>query len=45
MSDIIAWCVFDPHTAALIYICATRKEARTLAAECCGAVAVVRRVR
>jgi len=45
MNDIIAWCVFDPATNELVLICKSRAEARKIAAECDGAVAVVRRVR
>jgi len=45
MNDIIAWCVFDPSTNELVIVCKSRAEARKIAAECDGAVAVVRRVR
>src|SRR6185312_3586742 len=45
MNDIVAWCVFDPATNELVLICKSRAEARKIAAECDGAVAVVRRVR
>jgi hypothetical protein len=40
--QIIAWIVYDPTTAELIIVCAKRSEARELAEECCGRVAVVR---
>jgi len=45
MNDVIAWCVFDPTTLELVIVCKSRAEARKIAAECSGAVAVVRRVR
>jgi hypothetical protein len=45
MSDIIAWCVFDPATNELVIVCKSRSEARRIAAESGGGVAVIRRVR
>jgi len=45
MNDVIAWCVFDPATNELVIVCKSRAEARKIAAECDGAVAVVRKVR
>lgn len=45
MKDVIAWCVFDLATNELVIICQSRAEARKLAAECSGGVAVIRRVR
>ncbi|MBT2142711.1 MULTISPECIES: hypothetical protein [unclassified Rhodanobacter] len=43
MSDVIAWCVYDPDTDELVLICQSRSEARRIAAECSGRVAVIRR--
>lgn len=43
MNDVIAWCVYDPETDELVLICASRSEARRIAAECSGKVAVIRR--
>lgn len=40
---ILAWIVYDPATDELILLCKSRSEARRIAAECDGAVAVVRR--
>ncbi len=40
--QIIAWIVFDDATKELILTCATRSEAREIAEECCGRVAVVK---
>lgn len=45
MNDIIWWIVFDPETLEMVIVCKSRAEARKLAAECDGAVAVVRRCR
>lgn len=45
MNDIIAWCVYDPETRELVIVCKSRAEARKIAAECDGGVAVIRRVR
>lgn len=43
MNDVIAWVVYDPETDEMVLICASRSEARRIAAECGGAVAVIRR--
>jgi hypothetical protein len=43
MSNVIAWCVYDPATDELVLICASRSKARRVAAECGGRVAVIRR--
>lgn len=40
---ILTWVVYDPATDELILLCKSRSEARRIAAECDGAVAVVRR--
>lgn len=39
---IIAWQVYDPYLGDLIITVPTRSEAREIAEECCGRVAVVR---
>ena len=43
MNDVIAWCVYDPDTDELVLVCKSRSEARRIAAECEGRVAVIRR--
>jgi len=43
MKDVIAWCVYDPDTFELVLICHSRSEARRIAAECSGGVAVIRK--
>jgi hypothetical protein len=43
MNDVIAWCVYDPDTDELVLVCKSRSEARRIAAECSGRVAVIRR--
>jgi len=45
MNDVIAWVVYDRETRELVIVCKSRAEARKLAAECDGEVAVVRRAR
>jgi hypothetical protein len=40
--QIIAWLVYDESTKELVLICNTRSEARQIAEECCGRVAVVK---
>ena len=45
MNDVIAWCVYDSETLELVIVCQSRAEARKIAAECDGEVAVVRRAR
>lgn len=39
---IIALMVYDPETVELVLTCATRSEAREMAEECDGRVAVVK---
>jgi len=45
MNDVIGWVVYDCETLELVIVCKSRAEARKIAAECSGAVAVVREVR
>ena len=45
MSNVIAWCVYDSATDELVLICASRAEARRIAAECSGKVAKIVRAR
>jgi hypothetical protein len=40
--QIIAWLVYDESSKELVMVCKTRSEARHIAEECCGRVAVVK---